>query len=152
MNIFSLFESKDIESVKLGIEVIKTLNKEKEFEDKMGISFEKYEDIFNNILLVVNKKDETKAFVDVLFYRKFDLSKISKFWIEIVIMNYPELINYFDLTKLESSEIYGILLRQPHLINNLDLTKLNNLEITSLLCFQPHLKHYLKKNGIKCII
>ena len=39
MNVFSLFESKDIESIKLGIEVIKTLNKEKEFEDNFEISF-----------------------------------------------------------------------------------------------------------------
>ena len=39
MNIFTLFESKDIESIKLGIEVIKTLNKEKEFEDYFEIPF-----------------------------------------------------------------------------------------------------------------
>ena len=51
MNIFTLFESKDIESVKLGIEVIKTLNKEKEFEDKMGISFERYENLFIGFIL-----------------------------------------------------------------------------------------------------
>ena len=39
MNIFTLFESEDIESVKLGIEVIKTLNKQKEFEDYFEIPF-----------------------------------------------------------------------------------------------------------------
>ena len=39
MNIFSLFESKDVESIKLGLEVIKTLNKQKEFEDYFEIPF-----------------------------------------------------------------------------------------------------------------
>ena len=39
MNIFTLFESEDVESIKLGVQVIKTLGCEKEFEDYFEIPF-----------------------------------------------------------------------------------------------------------------
>ena len=64
MNIFSLFETKDVESVKLGIEVIKTLNKQKEFEDYFEIPFHNLTKTFQffdeyeikNEINILNKK------------------------------------------------------------------------------------------------
>ena len=64
MNVFRLFESENIESIKLGLEVIKTLNKEKEFEDNFGFPFhnltktiqffDKYK--IKNEISILNKK------------------------------------------------------------------------------------------------
>ena len=39
MNVFSLFENRNIEDIKLGVQLIRTLGCEKEFEDYFEIPF-----------------------------------------------------------------------------------------------------------------
>lgn len=46
MNVFILFVSYEFETIKLGIEVVKTLGLEKEFEQEMKISFLEYNRLF----------------------------------------------------------------------------------------------------------
>ena len=49
MNVFTLFNNKDLDSIKLGIEVIKTLGYQLEFEEYYGRSFDLYDYYINNI-------------------------------------------------------------------------------------------------------
>lgn len=55
MDVFKLFKTKDIEDIKLGIQVIKSLGLETEFKDKIGLSFEIYSNILENIIELPNK-------------------------------------------------------------------------------------------------
>ena len=48
MNVFTLFETEDVESIKLAIQVVKTLNKEKEFKTYFNVSIGSYEKVFDN--------------------------------------------------------------------------------------------------------
>ena len=70
MNIFTLFDSNDINSIKLGIQVVKTLTCEKEFKKYFDVSFFNYEYLFNDLLnddsiLEINKIIQLKTYLGI---------------------------------------------------------------------------------------
>lgn len=125
MNAFRLFENDNVEDVKLGLNVIKSLGLQKEFEEKMGISFDNYEDIFNNLVLVLNQDKYMENSVRGLLQIKLNLSNVNRYFIEEVLITHPQLISYFNVSKLNYSNIITI------------------------LSSQQQLKPYFNKNGIK---
>ena len=50
MNVLGLFENKNIEDIKLGLQVIKCLGAEKEFEDYFKATIDNYQKVFNTFL------------------------------------------------------------------------------------------------------
>lgn len=145
MNVFSLFETKNIEDIKLGIQVVKSLNKQKEFETKMGIAFEKYEDVFNNVILVVKQDYQNKNFCKHILNNKLDLSKTHIVWIAWVLSYYPEFVNYFNLYNLKDNDVFRLLLEHPQLLHNLDLSRLTDCAISNLVYCHPKLASYFNK-------
>lgn len=171
MNPFSLFENKNIEDIKLGLKVIKSLSLEKEFEEHFEISYRKYNDVFNNIFLVINKSPKLEHIGNWIIENNLNLSKLSGYGICDLLRYHPQLLNRFDLTKLNEFSIALLLEKQPQLvdkfelksgvyismllqkrpelINNLDLTNLRETEIFGLLKKQPQLKPYFKNHILK---
>ena len=117
MNIFSLFEMEDAESIKLGIQVIKTLNKETAFEKHFNIHFEKYCDVFENVFLLINI--EADFFGDIIYnllVSNMDLSRLSNDNVSWVICYYPILMNRFDMSLFTSEQITRVINYQPQLV------------------------------------
>ena len=148
MNIFSLFESKDVESIKLGLEVIRTLGLEKEFEDHFEITHQEYNNIFNGFIIpLMDIKIEcliTK--IIKLNLRIDDLDSYDK--VKILIFM-PKLYKYFDLNKINADYIYLILLEKPELIKFLPYKKLTVQKIITLLKIRPELMKYFQHKKLK---
>lgn len=69
MNIFKLFDSNDINSIKLGVQVIKTLGLQNEFEKYFKNSFEEYLFILtdfklneNNVRWLLQEQPQLKSY------------------------------------------------------------------------------------------
>ena len=142
MNAFNLIKTQNIESIKLGLEVIKTLNKEKDFKKHFKTSFQAYFDIFNEFVLqyTENKPFEYKMVVKSLLANHMQIKNIDN--ISFIIGTNPILIEYFDLTKLEGQHILYLLLLHPHLVNRLQVHRLIPNEINFLTKRHPELKEY----------
>lgn len=147
MNPFDLFETRSVENIKLGLQVIKSLNLQKEFKTKMKISFEEYEDVFNTIVLVLSKTDgyAIRHVMGKLFSFNLDLSKLDSSMCGFIIKKIPETYKYFNLYSLNSYEIILILERQPQLIDKFNLSLLEEDDIRGLLQIQPQLEKYFNK-------
>lgn len=143
MNPFSLFESKNIENIKLGLQVVKSLNLQKEFELYFKRPFIEYEDIFNNLILVISKDVNSAYVLSVILDNNLDLLA-NKNIIGIIIANYPEFIDYFDVYNLEHNITYQLLKIHPNLINKLNISKLDEHRIAYLIKQYPQLKPYFE--------
>lgn len=139
MNVFNLFETKNIENIKLGVQIIKTLGYQKDFEVFFKRSFIGYDDVFTNIVLVMNEDVELIEETSIIVDNNFNISELSGFNITWIVSSQPQLINRFDLAKLDGDNISWILQSQPQLIDKFDLSKLGKGNISYLLQSQPQL-------------
>lgn len=99
MNVFALFENQNIEDIKLGIRVVKTLGLEKEFEEKIKTSFIEYEDVFNNFAVPLSKAHDSivlgcsYVLYCLLFYN-LDMGKLGGYEISLLSENHPKICKY----------------------------------------------------------
>lgn len=105
MNVFNLFKTNNVSSIKLGIQIIKTLGLEREFGESFNREFVDYQDVFNNVFLTHRK---TPSYYNIniaweyhncfirLYNSNMDLSSLSKWNIELMIIVTPQLKPYFD--------------------------------------------------------
>lgn len=95
MNVFTLFESKDIESIKLGIQLVKTLGKEKEFENYFKKPLDKYEEVFNGLVLSIFNISDCSTILDDLLGNNLDISKLDAYEVHCCSRKYPKAFEYF---------------------------------------------------------
>lgn len=115
MNPFVLFENKNIEDIKLGLQVVNSLGYQKEFEKHFNISYHNYNKIFNNIVLVLEKDSELEYECDNILTDNLNLSKLGSLTIYWILKHQPTLIDYFDTNKLNEDDISLLLEHQPQL-------------------------------------
>lgn len=150
MNPLRLFETENVESIKLGIQVVKTLNKENEFKIHFKRGFDDYCDIFENVFLIVVENNTAPYVIDSLLRNNMDLTKITANNTSVLIKYYPQFIDRIDLTELENHHIRWLLKYRPEFIDRLDISKMNGDDISWLLQSQPQLIDRLeleKMNG-----
>lgn len=144
MNVFELFKRGDNESIKLAIEVVKTLNYSKEFSEYFKIDLWIYEDVFKSVYSDIDY-DTSNYFAHRLFVWGFETTKLASNHISWILKKYPQLINVFDLHKLDSWNILHLLKVQPQFIDKVKLDKMEEEDVELLLKHQPHLKPYFGK-------
>ena len=140
MNVFTLFENNNVEDIKLGLQVIKCLGAEKEFKEKMEVTFGKYENLFNSIVLRGYKNVICEDWLDILEVN-FDLTKLNDNTICYFIYTYPDLIDYFDFHRLDENLIIYIIKTQPQLFGRFDINKLSKTKLSLLFNIYPDLKN-----------
>lgn len=157
MNVFSLFETKTLENIKLGIQVVKTLNLEKEFENKNEISFEIYCRTFDKLLkttwfscLWIKTKVEMIIKNPILFhfvnYEEFDRNDIVNLSI-----TYSTQLKHFDLDKLHERDLVSVIYSQKldneanslHLLYKYSHKITHPCSIIDVLKICPELVEYL---------
>lgn len=157
MNIFNLFESKNMDNIKLGIQVVKTLGLEKEFEGYFGLTLNKYEEVFVNIIpLILNNwcfyissSDDNISVVDEVFMYNFDVNKLDSQSVISILIHNPELVGYFDLKKLNMSYAMPLLDVHPQFISYLDFNNLDKKIYNILITYIKNAKEYFETNNIK---
>lgn len=161
MNVFNLFENKNISDIKLGLKVVKSLCLENEFEIYFKRNFKDYEVIFNNIVLNIVNDNDLKQQLNRILYdildENFNLCLLSDYHIRNILEKQPQLINYFDVMKFSNYHIRILLYAQPQLINNVDVSSFGSFDICCVLLKQPQLIDYfdldkLNKNEIVAIL
>lgn len=82
MNVFTLFESDNIDSIKLGIQVVKTLGCEKEFEEKLKVPFKEYKYNFNRYVIKLLNQDSSNRYwlIEMFKHRANDYFKTIYKW------------------------------------------------------------------------
>lgn len=162
MNVFNLFETRDVESIKLGIQLVKTLDCHKPFEEYFKITLNEYEQVFNTLFWTEYQRHGWESYLtDRLYHNNmnfgvlsgdeifrtlldypqfvdiFDLTKLGVTGISCLLEHQPQLIDYLDVSKLDDNQIYRPLNKHPQLIDKLNLTKLSGDNIFRFLCTQP---------------
>lgn len=148
MNVFTLFETKNVEDIKLALKVVKSLNLEKEFEDYFDVPFSKYENNFNNVYLVISTNPHLNGIsLNIL---RFGMGLTSTYSDDIITILYyhPQLIDYLDVSILSGYGICELLKYHPQLIDKFDKQSFNDKKvfkysaIKDLLTKQPQLASY----------
>lgn len=124
MNVLYLFETKNIEDIKLGLQLVKTLHLENEFTTYFKRSFIKYEDIFNNVVLLLEKETEFKFYFDSIIDKNLKINKLYYYNIPALIDKFPFLINYFDLSKMSKEAVSFLVYKKPGNMLKFDLSKI----------------------------
>lgn len=111
MNIFNLFNSNDTNSIKLGIEVVKTLGYQYRFELCFDVGFEEYERVFNEIIIPLSKQPYTEYLIRNLLNNNLDLSTLKINDVILILINIPEQIEYLDISNISDTFLKNELLK-----------------------------------------
>lgn len=144
MNVLHLFGNKNIEDKKLGIQVVKSLGYQKEFERHFKITLDVYETVLNNIISYENF-DYSDRITWGLLENNLDTSSFIAIDVYWVLQKYPELINLFETLNFPKEYFSALLSEQPQLIEKCNLSVLDDDEISYILKHQPQLKTYFDK-------
>ena len=144
MNVFNLFESKNIENIKLGLEVVKTLDCQKEFGNYFKSSFEEYEKKYN-IFLDISESDYMEKISHILSSNGLNFKELYKSDIAWILQRFPQFVDILDIHKLDGFYTANIVHSQPELINKLNIMKCSDKDIYYVLTRHPQLKPYFDK-------
>lgn len=136
-----LFTTNNIDDIALGLEVVKRLGFEREFEVYFKITLSKYEDVFNKMIIPFSKEPKMKYALDSLLKNDLNLDKVRSLEkVEMIQFN-ADFINYFDTKKMYDEDFLNIVAVHPHLIDKFDLSKMCNDDIVArVLSYHPHLE------------
>lgn len=142
MNPFNLFENKNVENIKLGLQVVKSLGLQKEFENYFNRSFEDYQTAFNNVFLIIIKDIELKYIYERFVDEDMLLSSIKGYSLAKIFKRQPQTMNYFNFSLFKAADISSILQLNPHLIDKFDFTNMEKYEINHIKICNPKLASY----------
>lgn len=138
MNLVSLFKSKQIDYIALGLQLVESQNCQQQFQKYFGRSIEEFNDFFNNVITkITNNELQEKIICEICNNAPLGDEDICD-----IIINNHELSKYFDS---ESKYMTVIIMQNPYIIDEFDLTKLKPIHIESLLTLRPQLKPYFNK-------
>lgn len=171
MNVFELFKTKDIEDVKLGLQVVKSLGLQNEFVKEFGLTPKYFNKSLKISKLISKQMRYNKIYQQHIFYSLVNLDAISQSLLnEMANKNFKLTNRYFDVTKLmphstfrliikdvkvskyfnlklfDSFYSYNLLYKYPKLVKKTNLDVLNKYQINNLIINHPQLKRSLPYN------
>jgi hypothetical protein len=144
-NIVSLFRSKQIENIQLGMCLVKGQQCYTQFRDHFGKSFGKFSSFFKKVILDVSETGNFDRMIDELILYIVDGEYLPSIRISDILIDFPELYKEFDLSRFSGLYISCVLRYQPHLYTEFDLSKCNKSDIDWICQFQPQLKPYFNQ-------
>lgn len=145
MNPFKLFENKNINDIKLGLKVIKSLGLQSEFKNYFKVCFYDYECIFLDVVLVISKNRAIEYIIPRILELKCDLKQLGGVDVVYILFDYPEFVNLVDVEKISPYDSCLVLKQRPELADFFDFNKFNYSDAYWLLQRQPQLKSYFNE-------
>lgn len=146
-NIVSLFRSKQLDNIQLGMCLVRGQKCYKQFRDHFGKSFKEFQYFFRNIVPVALQIQNRRSdwIINELILHIVNNVSLPQVIISDIIILKPQLYKDFNLDRLSGLYISCILRRHPHLYTEFDLSKCIKSDIDWICQFQPQLKPYFNQ-------